>query len=91
MSARAATHLGPAEIRDNSALTPVVSDPIRRIAVVSHDYNISDARGLYDYSEHFADINQLCDEQGCDTILYALYTWDRNSTGAGMRTHALPD
>lgn len=31
---------------------------------------------LYDYTEHFAQINKVCDEQGCDTILYALYTWD---------------
>ena len=27
----------------------------------------------------FARINKLCDEQGCDTILYALFTWDQNS------------
>jgi len=48
---------------------------IKKIAVVSHDYNVVDRRGLYDYSEHLARINKLCDHQGCDTILYALYTW----------------
>ncbi len=58
---------------------------IRKVAVVSHDYNVTDSHGLYDYSEHFARINKLCDEQGCDTILYALYTWDRDSAVA--RTH----
>jgi len=52
---------------------------IRKVALVSHNYNVVDSRGLYDYSEHFARINQLCDKQGCDTILYALYTWDRDS------------
>ena len=58
---------------------------ISRIALVAHDYTIEDSRGLYDYSEHFSRINQICDEQGCDTILYALYTWDANSTVP--RTH----
>ena len=47
---------------------------IRKVAVVSHDYNVTDSRGLYDYLEHFARINKQCDEQGCDTILYALFT-----------------
>jgi len=44
------------------------------VALASHNYNVADDRGLYDYSQHFARINKLCDEQGCDTILYALYT-----------------
>ena len=43
------------------------------MALASHNYNVADDRGLYDYSQHFARINKLCDEQGCDTILYALY------------------
>src|SRR5262249_12893858 len=57
-------------------------DEIRKVALVTHDYNLTDSRGLSDYSEHFARINKLCDEQGCDTILYALYTWDRDSAVA---------
>ncbi len=66
-----------------SSVTHLLSDAesslIRRVALVSHDYNLCDSRGFYDYTEHFADINRLCDDQNCDTILYALYTWDRNS------------
>jgi hypothetical protein len=58
---------------------------IRKIALISHDYNVPDSRGLYDYSEYFARINKLCDDQGCDTILYALFTWDSNSPVT--RTH----
>ena len=58
---------------------------IRKIALVAHDYNVPDCRGLYDYSEHFARINKVCDDQGCDTILYALYTWD--SASPVTRTH----
>ncbi len=58
---------------------------IRKIALIAHDYNVPDSRGLYDYSEHFTRINKLCDDQGCDTILYALYTWDATSPVA--RTH----
>lgn len=66
------------------AATPA-PDHIRRVALVSHNYNRADRRGLYDYSEHFAAINALCDEQGCDTILYALFTWDPDL--AGFRSH----
>jgi hypothetical protein len=53
---------------------------IRRIGLVAHDYTVPDEqgepdnRGPYDYSEHFTHINKLCDEHGCDTILYALHT-----------------
>jgi len=54
-------------------------EKIGKIAIVSHDYNITDSQGRYDYSADFARINGLCDEQGCDTILYALYTWNRDS------------
>lgn len=58
---------------------------IRKVALVSHDYNVADSRGLRDYSEHFARINKLCDEQGCDTILYALFTCDQDAPG--VRDH----
>lgn len=59
-----------------------LSDPvgtIRKIALVSHDYNVADSVGRQDYSEHFARINRVCGEEGCDTILYALFTWDDTS------------
>jgi len=58
---------------------------IGKIALVAHDYYVPDSRGGCDYSEHFARINKLCDDHGCDTILYALYTWDSASPVA--RTH----
>jgi hypothetical protein len=68
-------------------MTLAIRSPvIRKVAVVSHDYNLADSHGLYDYSEHFSRINKLCDEQGCDTILYALFTWDKDSEVA--RTHS---
>ena len=60
-------------------------DEIKKVALVSHNYKVADSQDRYDYSEHFAQINKLCDEQGCDTILYALYTWDRDS--AVVRDH----
>ena len=63
------------------ASCPVV-DEIKKVALVSHDSTVADSRGLYDYSEYLARINKLCDEQGCDTILYALYTWAQNTTVA---------
>lgn len=52
---------------------------IKKIALVTHNYNVADSDGRYDYSEHFSRINQRCDQQSCDTILYALYTWDKDS------------
>jgi hypothetical protein len=45
---------------------------------------VQDERGFFDYSGHFARINKRCDDEGCDTILYALFTWDESSR---VRTH----
>ena len=45
---------------------------IKKIALIAHDYNVPDCRCFYDYSEHFARISKVCDDQGCDTIRYAL-------------------
>jgi hypothetical protein len=50
-----------------------------KVAVVSHDYNILNRYGHQDYAEHFSQINKICNDQGCDTILYALFTWDEKS------------
>jgi hypothetical protein len=55
------------------------SENIRKVALISHDYYIPDKNGYFDYSGDFARINRICDEQGCDTILYALYTWRKDS------------
>lgn len=55
-------------------------DPISRIGLVSHDYNRLDCRGQWDYSEHFGEINRLCDQEGCDTLLYSLYTLERRAS-----------
>jgi hypothetical protein len=62
-------------------------DKITKIAIVSHNYNRghSEAENLWDYSQHVDQINRACDELGCDTILYALYTWDVRS--AVPKTH----
>lgn len=63
-----------------------VEGDIKKIGLATHDcYNVPDGRGLFDYSEHFDRINKLCDEEGCDTILYALWTWD--SSSPTLRTH----
>jgi hypothetical protein len=35
--------------------------------------------GHQDFAEHFAQINQICDGRGCNSILYSLFTWDENS------------
>jgi hypothetical protein len=52
---------------------------IRKVALVSHDYNNYDSREYPDYSEHFHRINKVCDDQGCDTVLYSLFTWHEES------------
>lgn len=94
---RSSTNDAPAEKRAEPTLSSTRSfdnktlsvDPasvaFRRVALVSHDYNVPDARGLFDYSEHFGRINKVCDDLACDTVLYALYTWDSRSPI--LRTH----
>lgn len=57
-------------------------NPISRVALVSHNYNQINSFGLYDYSEHFAAINERCDAAGCDSILYSLWTWDSQTPNA---------
>lgn len=54
----------------------------RRIALVSRNYRLTGKNGRWDLSGDYAAINAFCDEQGCDTILYALWTWDRASPGS---------
>jgi hypothetical protein len=78
--------LGLRSLVSTSSTVPTVTTPsgttaqgVNRVALVSHDYNVADISGRYDYSEYFARINVRCDKQGCDTILYALYTWDKES------------
>lgn len=85
------THMGAVQMLLAAIETPVlyaaatkqsarqsITD-IKKVALISHDYTVPDSRGFYDYSEHFTRINKLCDDHGCDTILYALYTWDSGS------------
>ncbi|MCK4659203.1 MAG: hypothetical protein KAV82_06735 [Phycisphaerae bacterium] len=52
---------------------------VAKIAVVSHNYDVLDSKGRWDYSEDVSQINNICDQYGCDTIMYALYTWDTSS------------
>jgi hypothetical protein len=52
---------------------------IKKIALVSHDCKLRDGNRLYGYMEHFTRIAHLCDGNGCDTILCALYSWDGRS------------
>lgn len=51
----------------------------QKVAVVSHNYNVLNRYGHQDFSEHFSQINMTCDNQGCDTVLYSLFTWDEKS------------
>ena len=53
---------------------------IKKVALVSHNYNHADADGLWDYSRYSGPILRACNEQRCDTVLFALYTWDSRST-----------
>ena len=52
---------------------------IKKVAVVSHNYNLYNSHGHQDFAEHFAQINKICDNETCDTILYSLFTWDEKS------------
>jgi hypothetical protein len=76
--ASAITRPTPISVAAIHSTEPTATE-MKRIALVSHDYNLPDSCGRFDYSEYFARINKLCDDNSCDTILYALYTWDINS------------
>ena len=52
---------------------------IKKVAVVSHNYNLYNSHGHQDFAEHASQIHSVCDGEGCDTILYSLFTWDENS------------
>jgi len=52
---------------------------VKKVAVVSHNYNLSNRFGHQDFAEHASQIHSVCDGEGCDTILYSLFTWDENS------------
>lgn len=52
---------------------------VKKTAVVSHDYNLTNTYGHQDFAENVQQINTVCDGEGCDTILYSLFTWDENS------------
>jgi hypothetical protein len=52
---------------------------VKKVAVVSHNYNLLNRYGDHDFTEHFAQINKVCDGKACDTILYSLFTWDEKS------------
>jgi len=58
---------------------------IKKVAVVSHNYNLSNSYGHQDFAEHASQIHSICDGEGCDTVLYSLFTWDENSPI--QRTH----
>jgi hypothetical protein len=52
---------------------------LKKVAMVSHDYNLVNSHGHQDFAEHASFIHSVCDGEGCDTILYSLFTWDENS------------
>jgi hypothetical protein len=52
---------------------------VKKVAVVSHNYNLINRYGHQDFAEHFSQINKVCDSKACDTILYSLFTWDEKS------------
>ena len=51
-----------------------MTSDMRRIALVSRDYNCLDGSGRWDFTEYFEAINRRCDAEGCDTILYSPFT-----------------
>ena len=52
---------------------------IQKIGLISHNYWTKDAHGLMGYASNAAILNQACDAEKCDTVLYSLFTWDFRS------------
>jgi len=51
----------------------------KRIALVSHKFSKESPNGKNSFSsfDYFKKIAKVCEDEGCDTILYALYSFDR--------------
>lgn len=45
-----------------------------KIGTVSRDYSRKDSNGFRDFSKAFPEILKLLDQEGCDTVLFSLYT-----------------
>ena len=60
-------------------MTEQKSFNVKKVAVVSHNYNLSNSHGHQDFAEHTSRIHSVCDGEWCDTLLYSLFTWDENS------------
>lgn len=53
--------------------------PIRKLALVSRNYKLRGNDGLFGFAEDYERIARRCDAEGCDTILFSLYSWDGRS------------
>jgi len=76
---QAATTPGSLESEAAAPVAPKSAEAVCKLAVVSHDYNRAGPSVLPGYADHLHQINRLCDDEGCDTVLYALWTWDNRS------------
>ena len=47
---------------------------IHKIGIVARDYNITFPNGYRDYSHVWAEVLALLDNEGCDAVLFSLYT-----------------
>jgi hypothetical protein len=63
--------------RDQTKRTKAESAPslvVAKIGIVSRDYRHRYQNGFRDFSETFSDILKQLDDEGCDTVLFSLYS-----------------
>lgn len=72
--------LKPGAVIPRPAMARAVrKESVSRIAVVSHNCETCDEFGLWDYSHSMGAIHRTADAAGCDTVVYAPWSWDRAS------------
>ena len=68
------------ELQNKEEAGPEIKITPKKIAIVSKQFNNSDSkrnRGFSSFSEHLKTVGKISEEEGCDTILYCLYTFDK--------------
>lgn len=60
--------------RSVKAITPQPDFGVKRVGIVSRDYNVCYPNGYRDFSHGLPDVLKLLDEKGCDVALFSLYS-----------------
>lgn len=60
--------------KNGKATSPMFDITVRRVGLVSRDYNVRYPNGYRDFSYVLPDVLTLLDDKGCDTALFSLFS-----------------